>query len=135
MIFTECPIVYLTEPWIDTCPGQVTCALPDLDQDGVVGIKDFLDLLGLWGTANCFVFKRGDINMDGEVDINDMLIILSVWGIYDKDTWERCGCDTIGQESHQAMSAESAELASLRKEIKRLERLVAIQRAALRTRQ
>ncbi len=78
--------------WVDPCPGQVTCALPDLDQDGIVGINDYLLVLALWGDADCTLYHRGDINWDGQVDTIDMLIILEVWGIYDSDTWNRCDC-------------------------------------------
>jgi len=78
--------------WVDPCPGQVTCALPDLDQDGEVGINDFLMLLQLWGPADCTLYLRGDINQDGEVDTADMLIILEVWETYESSTWNRCDC-------------------------------------------
>lgn len=90
----ECPIVYLTEPWVSPCaPGERVCSLPDLNQDGEVGINDLLDVLSLWGEPNCHVFKRGDINKDGTIDAGDMLIILGVWGdLYDVTTWNRCDC-------------------------------------------
>ena len=78
--------------WGDPCPGQVTCALPDLDNDGEVGINDFLMLLQLWGPSDCTLYRRGDINWDGEVDTADMLIILEVWDTYESATWERCDC-------------------------------------------
>ena len=78
--------------WIDPCPGQVTCALPDLDNDGEVGINDFLILLQLWGPSDCTLYRKGDINWDGEVDTADMLIILEVWDTYESATWERCDC-------------------------------------------
>ncbi len=78
--------------WVDPCPGQVTCALPDLDQDGIVGINDYLLVLALWGPSDCSKYWAGDINWDGQVDTIDMLIILEVWGIYDSDTWNRCDC-------------------------------------------
>lgn len=89
----ECPVVYLTEPWVSPCPdGERVCSLPDLNQDGEVGINDLLDVLALWGDPNCMVFKRGDINKDGTIDAADMLIILGVWGSYDSATWDRCNC-------------------------------------------
>ena len=88
-----CLIEYLEVPWVDPCEGQVTCASPDLDQDGFVGIDDFLDVIWLWGPADCFVFTLGDIDRDGEVGTEDMLIILEVWGAYDPATWDQCGCD------------------------------------------
>ena len=79
--------------WLSPClETEVTCSLPDIDQDGVVGILDFLDLLSLWGPADCSVFKRGDLNMDGEVGVTDLLILLEAWGNYDPATWNRCDC-------------------------------------------
>ncbi len=90
----QCPIEYLEEPWVNPClVDQVACSLPDLDQDGDVDVNDFLDLIGLWGPADCTVFEKGDINRDGEVGLVDMLIILEIWWAYTSDTWERCGCD------------------------------------------
>ena len=78
--------------WIDPCPGQVTCSLPDLDQDGIVGVNDFLDLLSLWGPSDCTIYRHGDINVDGEVGVEDLLIILEFWGVYNPATWDRCDC-------------------------------------------
>ena len=78
--------------WVDPCPGQVTCALPDLDQDGDVDINDFLDLLALWGPSDCAVYRRGDINQDGYINMDDLLIIITQWGTYNSATWNRCDC-------------------------------------------
>jgi len=92
----QCPPPPVPLPvWISPClEDEVTCALPDLDQDGIVGIADLLDLFSLWGPADCTVFKRGDINMDGEVDVVDMLILVAAWdGNYDPATWNRCNCE------------------------------------------
>ena len=96
------PVVPLGEPcappvgdpivWVDPCPGQVTCALPDLDQDGDVDINDFLLLLQLWGPSDCTRYWKGDINWDEQVDAADMLIILGVWETYESSTWNRCDC-------------------------------------------
>ena len=49
----------------------------DLDGDGVVGIVDFLALLGDWGP--CPV-RPSDLNADGEIGIQDFLILLAAWG-------------------------------------------------------
>ncbi len=49
----------------------------DLDDDGVVGIVDFLALLGDWGP--CPV-RPSDLDGDGEIGIQDFLILLGVWG-------------------------------------------------------
>ena len=56
------------------CPGDVDC-------DGIVGITDFLAVLGAWGRCPpdpepC----PADIDGDGEVGIQDFLIVLGVWG-------------------------------------------------------
>lgn len=93
MVVADCPIPPPAALWLSPClDTELTCALPDLDQDGDVDINDFLDLLALWGKADCQVRKRGDINMDDEVGISDMLILLEAFGTYDPATWERCDC-------------------------------------------
>jgi hypothetical protein len=50
----------------------------DFDEDGIVGINDFLDMLALWGP--CADPCPPDIDADGEVGINDVLILLGSWG-------------------------------------------------------
>jgi hypothetical protein len=50
----------------------------DLDDDGIVGINDFLDMLALWGP--CPDPCPPDIDGDGAVGINDVLILLGNWG-------------------------------------------------------
>ncbi len=56
--------------------GQFTCPA-DIDGDGVVGISDFLALIGLWGSGDC----NADVNADGEVGIDDFLTVLGTWGV------------------------------------------------------
>jgi hypothetical protein len=46
----------------------------DIDGDGVVGIGDFLIVLGAWGGPG------GDTNGDGTTDILDFLAVLGGWG-------------------------------------------------------
>lgn len=53
--------------------GDPLC-LADLDGDGVVGIGDFLIVLGGWGSPG------GDTNGDGTTDILDFLAVLGSWG-------------------------------------------------------
>jgi len=80
--------------WVSPClDDELVCALPDLNQDGVVSILDMLDMLRLWGPADCTIFKRGDLNMDGEVGVTDMLILFNAWDNYDPSTWNMCDCE------------------------------------------
>ncbi len=54
------------------------CPCPwDLDGGGDVGINDFLDLLGQWGTDPG---GPPDFDGDGDVGINDFLELLAHWG-------------------------------------------------------
>ncbi len=48
----------------------------DVSGDGVVGIEDFLQVLGEWGCAGC----DSDIDGDGMTGINDFLQVLGEWG-------------------------------------------------------
>jgi hypothetical protein len=53
----------------DLCPA-------DIDDDGMVGVNDFLDLLAYWGAAG----GPADIDGDGLVGVNDFLDLLAYWG-------------------------------------------------------
>jgi hypothetical protein len=60
---------------VPDCSGS---ALPcDLDGDGVVGVLDFLVLLGAWGTNP---IHPADLDGDGDVGVTDLLILLANWG-------------------------------------------------------
>jgi hypothetical protein len=53
----------------------------DIDNDGAVGVLDFLELLAGWGTcpvapACC----RADVNGDNQVSVADFLLLLGAWG-------------------------------------------------------
>ena len=52
--------------------------LGDLDGNGIVGIVDFLKLLGDWGPCveDCCL---ADVDLDGKVGITDFLLLLSNW--------------------------------------------------------
>ncbi|MHC4305197.1 MAG: right-handed parallel beta-helix repeat-containing protein [Planctomycetota bacterium] len=52
--------------------------LGDIDGDGLVGINDFLVLLGTWGPCadDCC---PADLDLDAEVGITDFLILLAKW--------------------------------------------------------
>ena len=54
----------------------------DLDGDCVVGISDFLSLLGTWGPcpAPCPPACPADLDGDCEVGSNDFLLLLANWG-------------------------------------------------------
>jgi Tol biopolymer transport system component len=58
--------------------GEIVAACPgDLDDDGNVGVQDFLTLLAAWGTNPG---GPPDLNNDGEVGILDLLDLLAGWG-------------------------------------------------------
>ena len=48
-----------------------------VDGDGVIGILDFLSLLGAWGTDPG---GPPDFDGDGDVGVTDMLALLAGWG-------------------------------------------------------
>ena len=47
----------------------------DLDNDGIVGVGDLLQLFANWGTPG-----PGDFNNDGIVGVGDLLIMFANWG-------------------------------------------------------
>ena len=51
----------------------------DVNGDGVVGINDFLLLLGAWGPCGDCNACPADLDGDCQVGINDMLILLGAW--------------------------------------------------------
>ena len=59
----------------DSCQGDVT-------GDGIVGINDFLIVLGNWGPCPdpCPPTCAADLDDDCQVGINDFLILLGNWG-------------------------------------------------------
>ncbi len=60
---------------VPDCSGGEDLVCPaDLDGDNVVGITDFLMVLGSWGGPD------GDTNGDGTTDILDFLAVLGSWG-------------------------------------------------------
>jgi hypothetical protein len=67
-----------------TIPDCTPVALPsDLDGDGIVGMVDFLALLGAWGPcSDCGTPQACPADFDGDcaVDIGDLLILLGNWG-------------------------------------------------------
>ena len=69
----------------DTLMFEITGGLipGDLDEDGIVGIADFLLLLALWGDCPdpCPPACVGDIDEDCTVGITDFLILLANWSL------------------------------------------------------
>ncbi len=59
------------------CP--VLC-LADFDDDGAVGVKDLLFLLGVWGPCPEQGDCPADFDEDGAVGVKDLLFLLGVWG-------------------------------------------------------
>ena len=60
--------------------GPLVAALPcdaDLDDDGAVGVTDFLSLLSAWGPNPG---HPADFDGDGEVGVTDFLVLLGAWG-------------------------------------------------------
>ncbi|MHC4786788.1 MAG: hypothetical protein ACYTE6_12595, partial [Planctomycetota bacterium] len=49
----------------------------DLDDDGVVGVTDFLELLAVWGAGPA---GPPDFNGDGTVNVTDFLEMMANWG-------------------------------------------------------
>ncbi len=67
-----------------TVPGCSLQALPfDLNGDGIVGILDMLELIGVWGPCNSCVLPGlcpADFDTDCSVGIHDLLTLLANWG-------------------------------------------------------
>ena len=51
----------------------------DLNGDGIVGINDFLELLGTWGPCRTGVVCRADLDLDCTVGITDLLRMFGDW--------------------------------------------------------
>ena len=89
---------------VASAASQVTPPAPGhLDQDGVVGITDFLALLAAWGPCpdpcppHCFA----DVNTDCTVGINDMLTLLTNWGGWPWcDVQPRLSSDELNRATH-----------------------------------
>jgi len=70
----------LAERWTQVL-RQAALASPDIDGDGVVGIEDFLLLLGNWGPCPAPPdLCLADLDGDGAVGITDFLLLLGSWG-------------------------------------------------------
>jgi len=73
-----CSIVgCLADNCISRFPEECAFCPWDLDDDGEVGITDFLDLLDDWGTDP---FGAPDFDGDGDVGVTDFLDLLVYWG-------------------------------------------------------
>ncbi len=73
---------------VELCTTIPDCALQtlspyDLDADGIVGISDMLELIGVWGPcSSCILpgFCPADFDTDCSVGILDLLTLLGNWG-------------------------------------------------------
>lgn len=62
----------------DTAFVSARCSPSDLNDDGEVGIDDFLKILGDWGP--CANPCAADSDLSGDVGIDDFLLVLAEWG-------------------------------------------------------
>ena len=67
---------------VSNAPFSIVAVPGDLDEDGVVGIVDFLALLAAWGPCSdpCPPACPGDLDDDCVVGIIDFLTLLANWG-------------------------------------------------------
>jgi WD40 repeat protein len=65
----------------DGVPDECAGVPGDIDGDGIVGILDFLAMLGAWGDCPqpCPPACPGDLDGDCEVGITDFLLLLAYW--------------------------------------------------------
>lgn len=68
------------DPEEDAMWGNVEDCLADANSDLIVGIADFLGLLGAWGTADP-LYDFAPNGGDGTVGIDDFLKLLTDWGL------------------------------------------------------
>ena len=63
-------------------PFSIVAVPGDLDEDGFVGIEDFLALLAAWGPCSdpCPPSCPADLDGDCDVGITDFLMLLANWG-------------------------------------------------------
>ena len=56
---------------------------PDITEDGVVDVEDFLRLLADWGPwlDDCLWDCPSDLNEDDVVNVQDFLILIGQWGV------------------------------------------------------
>jgi hypothetical protein len=63
-------------------PFAIVAVPGDLNEDGFVGIEDFLALLALWGPCSDPCPPSCSADLDGDCDdgITDFLMLLGNWG-------------------------------------------------------
>ncbi len=72
--------VTVTDDGVSTntaCPAS-TCLWDCVGDDGIIGIDEFLGVLGLWGSGH--VNEPCDFDGDGTVGIDEFLKVLGLWG-------------------------------------------------------
>jgi hypothetical protein len=57
----------------DACPG-------DIDDDGLVGVVDLVDVVLNWGQCGVGPECPADLNRDGVVDVLDLIELVLSWG-------------------------------------------------------
>ena len=79
------------DQWAGSIPGDIAMKIEgtpvkpacpwDLDDNGSVGVKDLLILLGAWGPCPPKGDCPADFDDSGDVGVKDLLVLLGVWGL------------------------------------------------------
>ncbi len=74
------------------CSTEICVIIPDctpdcdLNGDGIVGMVDYLSLLGAWGSCSDCGTCPADFDGDCSVGILDLLILLGYWALPETET-------------------------------------------------
>jgi len=63
----------------DAIPDECEC-LPDINNDGSVGLADLAVMLSNFGTTGTATPEQGDLDFDRDVDLADLSVLLSAFG-------------------------------------------------------
>ena len=68
--------------YLDVSNGSFSIIKPDVNDDGYVGVDDFLDVLAGWGPCPdpCPPTCPADVDGDCTVGVDDFLLVLANWG-------------------------------------------------------
>jgi len=65
----------------DPCDLPLGNCPEDIDQDGIVGVSDVLEVIGQWNDCGDGTYRpTADVNGDCCVDVSDILQVIAVWG-------------------------------------------------------